>query len=173
MQRILGLLLLLFVATPLSAMPQSDEQWWSYLASYDSGPGSILLNLALRKRAPVAEYPHLVVTGSTYVSKEKKGLPDAGDLARLNALEEKVLAAVSKRSQYIHAGTFTYNFEQLQYVYVKSTSGIPHALAEVYREHCPECKIYTNIKSDPYWAAYSKFLFPNDATLKHYGLRIE
>ncbi len=173
MRRILSLLLLVCANYLGAAEPLPSEQWWSYLASYDAGPGFILLNLALRKQAPLADYPHIVVTGTTYSSSQKKGLPEAADLGRLNALEEKVIAAIAKKTQYIHAGTFTYNFEQLQYVYVKNPSGISQALADVYRENCLGCKTSINIKDDEAWAAYSKFLFPNEGTLKHYGVRLQ
>jgi Family of unknown function (DUF695) len=173
MKRLFGLIAIACATTLVKAEPLSNEQWWSYLASYDAGPGSILLNLALRKQAPLTDYPHIVVTGTTYSSSGKKGLPEATDFGRLNALEEKVIAAIAKKSQYIHAGTFTHNFEQLQYVYVKNPSGISQALADVYREHCPGCKTYINIKNDETWSAYSKFLFPNEATLKHCGVRLQ
>lgn len=173
MKRLFGLIAIACATTLVKAEPLPNEQWWSYLASYDAGSGSVLLNLALRKQAPLTDYPHIVVTGTTYSSSGKKGLPEATDFGRLNALEEKVIAAIAKKSQYIHAGTFTHNFEQLQYVYVKNPSGISQALADVYREHCPGCKTYINIKNDETWSAYSKFLFPNEATLKHYGVRLQ
>lgn len=173
MKRIVGFIAVACTATLGLTEPSPNEQWWSYLAEYDAGPGSVLLNLALRKQAPMTDYPHIVVTGTTYVSSQRLGLPEAADLGRLSLLEEKVLAAIAKKSAYIYAGTFTYNFEQLHYVYVKNPSEISQALADVYREHCPSCKTHIRIKSDPAWSAYSKFLFPNEATLKHYGMRLQ
>ncbi|MEJ6003857.1 DUF695 domain-containing protein [Paucibacter soli] len=156
-----------------SAHPVVSDQWWSYLASYDQGPGSIRVDLALRKIAPRPDYPYVVVTGPTYTSEQKQGLPEVGDLDRLNVLQERVVSAISKLSPCIYAGTFTHNFEQLHYVYVKEPSGVAQTLSELYREHCPGCKIYTNIKHDPSWSAYSDFLFPNQATRKHYGLQLK
>jgi hypothetical protein len=173
MQRLLGALSLVIGASTAYAQPAVPNQWWSYLASYDAGPGSIRVDLALRKLAPLADYPYLVVTGPTYASTQKQGLPEAADLDRLNDLQEQVVAAIARQSPYVYAGTFTHNFEQLHYVYVKSPSGISQALSELYRERCSACKIYTNIKQDPSWSAYSDFLFPNQATREHYGLRLK
>jgi len=173
MKQLLSALSLVIDASAASAQPVASDQWWSYLASYDAGPGSIRVDLALRKLAPRADYPYLVVTGPTYASAQKQGLPEVADLSRLNDLQERVVAAIAKQSPYVYAGTFTHNFEQLHYVYVKSPSGISQALSELYRERCPDCKIYTNVKQDPSWAAYSDFLFPNQATREHYGLQLK
>ena len=173
MKRLLSALSLVIGANAASAQPMAPDQWWSYLASYDAGPGSIRVNLALRKLAPLADYPYLVVTGPTYASAQKQGLPEIADLDRLNGLQEQVVSAIAKQSPYVYAGTFTHNFEQLHYVYVKSPSGISQALSELYRQRCPACKTYTNIKQDQAWSAYLEFLFPNQATREHYGLQLK
>jgi hypothetical protein len=161
------------VLATMSTFVQGSERWWSYLASYDAGPGSILVDLSLSKRAPVSEYPFVVVTGTTYASTERQGLPEESDTNRLKELHERIVAAIAKQSPYIDAGTFTYNFEQLHYVYVKDPAGISQALADLYRTQCPDCKTYTNIKRDPTWAAYLEFLFPNQSTREHYGLQVK
>lgn len=173
MYRLLIVIALALAATLASAQTPAPEQWWSYLAAYAEGPGSIRLNLALRKVAPMADYPYVVVTGSTYSSVGKKGLPEIADLDRLNDLHVKVIAAIAEQSPHVYAGTFTQNFEQLHYVYVKSPIGIEKALTNLYSQFCSGCKTYTNIKHDPSWAAYSQFLFPNEATRNQYGVRLE
>ena len=168
------LIALTLVACTLTATAQSPmtEQWWSYLATYEAGPGSIRLNLALHKQAPLADYPYLVVTGSTYFSTQRQGLPEAPDIDRLNSIQERVISTIAKQTPLIYAGTFTHNFEQLHYVYVKQPTGVSAVLAHLYREVCKDCKTYTDIKQDPSWSAYSDFLFPNKATRDHYGLQI-
>ena len=173
MKQLFSIALFTLAASAASAQSALPEQWWSYLASYGKGPGSIRLNLALHKVAPLVAYPYLVVTGPTYTSMQRQGLPEAVDLNRLNDLQERVVAAIAKQSPHAYAGTFTHNFEQLHYVYVKSPSGISEALVQVYAEHCPGCKVYTNIKQDPSWSAYSEFLFPNQVTREHYGLQLK
>ncbi|MEA9746103.1 DUF695 domain-containing protein [Xanthomonas campestris pv. raphani] len=159
--------------TQASSRPSLPEQWWTYMASYDDGPGSIRLNLALRRAAPEVKYPNLIVTGTTYTTSRTDALPEKIDAKRLNDLQERIVAEIAKHTPYVYAGTFTHNFEQLHYVYVKIPDGIQHALSDVYASHCPGCKVYTNIKQDPSWYDYSDFLFPNEATREHYGLQLD
>ena len=173
MNRLFISLMLITTSTVMaSAQTAMNEQWWSYLAAYESGPGSIRLNLALHKQAPIANYPYLVVTGPTYTSTQRQGLPDGSDIDTLNAIQEQVVATIAKQTPLIYAGTFTHNFEQLHYVYVKNPSGLSTVLNELYREACKECKTYTNIKQDSSWSAYFDFLFPNRSTRDYYGLQI-
>ncbi|WP_082143491.1 DUF695 domain-containing protein [Xanthomonas sp. NCPPB 1128] len=170
MNRIVSAFLAALSTTAASSLPPWPEKWWAYMASYADRPGSIRLNLALRKVAPQVDYPHLVVTGPTYKTSRSDGLPDKDDLKRLNDLQERIVEEVAKHTPCVYAGTFTHNFEQLHYVYAKSEVGVQRALADVYARHCSGCKFYTNIKQDPSWLNYSEFLFPNQATREHYGL---
>ena len=147
--------------------------WWPYLASYEAGPGSIRVNLGLRNQAPLAEYPYVVVTGTTYNTTRQDGLPDAKDIERLNALADKVIGAIQATSPSVYVGTFTHNREQLHYVYVKNFSGIAGALSQLYSAACQGCKTYMNIKHDPVWAAYTEFLYPNPAILKLHRAELE
>jgi len=150
-----------------------QDFWWPYLASYEAGPGSIRVNLGLRKHVPLSGYRHLVVTGTTYDTTRPDGLPDTKDFHRLNALSEKVVAAIETTSPSIYVGTFTHNREQLHYVYVTNPSRIEAVLGTLYLAVCPGCKPYTNIKEDPSWSAYTQFLYPNQATLEFYRTELE
>jgi len=144
--------------------PQADL-WWAYLAEFEGRPGSIVINLGLKERAPVADYQKLIVTGVTYTSADTNGLPDAKELDALNALSEKRLIIVKQLTPYIYAGAFTHNGERLDYIYVKHTTGIEDALKKFYQNAGPDRKPCINVKDDPQWEAYSKFLFPNEQTI--------
>jgi len=160
-----GLLLLTIALIGIVlAMTTTKQFWWAYLADYDGTPGSIRLDMAFHGKAPLAEYPHLIVTGTTYQSVGRHGLPEPADFQRLAALSQQVVAAVDAVTPSVYVGTFTYKHEQLNYVYVKSTANVPEALDAVYSTSCAGCKIYTNIKHDPAWSAYRDFLYPNQAT---------
>ena len=152
----------------LQSQAISSDFWWAYLASYDQGPGSIVVNLGLKKQLPLSNYPILIITGVTYVTQRVDGLPESSDLDNLNKLSSKLIEAIEKVTPSIHAGTFKYNRECLHYIYVKDGSIIEEALKAFYLKECPGCKTYTNIKDDPDWTAYKDFLFPNQATLDFY-----
>ena len=144
--------------------PQADF-WWTYLAEFEGRPGSVVINLGLEERAPVGDCQKLIVTGVTYASADTNGLPDARELNALNALSEKRLIIVKQLTPYIYAGAFTRKGERLDYIYVKSTNGIRDALNKFHHDASPDRKPYTNVKNDPQWETYSKFLFPNEQTI--------
>ena len=144
--------------------PQADF-WWTYLAEFEGRPGSIVINLGLKESAPVADCQKLIVTGVTYKSADTNGLPDAKELDALNELSEKRLIIVKQLTPYIYAGAFTHKGERLDYIYVKSTTGIEEALKKFHQDASPDRKSYVNVKDDPQWEAYSKFLFPNEQTI--------
>lgn len=173
MRIILAGLSLLMACAMASAQPAGREQWWSYLATYDEGPGSIRVDLKLRKAAPVKGFPYLVVTGVPYVSSREDGLPSVAELNRVNAISMAVVDAIAGKSPHIYAGTFTHNRQQLNYIYVPKLDGMSAVIDEVYRRLCAGCKTYTNLKHDPEWAGYREFLFPNEVTRLHYGLKLD
>jgi hypothetical protein len=155
---------------PLSqaAQPVSAELWWSYLADYDGLPGSIVVNLALKARAPMRERPTLLVTGVSYQSSsENSGLPDAAELDFLKRLSTMRLKVIAQHSTAILAGTFTHKNERLDYIYVADSAGLEVALRSFYQTECPTRRTYINVKSDPQWLAYSDFLYPGAQTIEH------
>jgi hypothetical protein len=173
MKRILIGIAMLLTSVVANAEPYASAQWWSYLAAYDAGPGSIRLDLKLRKIAPVKGFSHLVVTGVTYTSTQRNGLPEPGDVDRLNEISSAVVAAIAAKTPSIYAGTFTHDFEQLNYIYVPNGEGIAEVVKNVFSQRCPGCKTYTNLKDDASWSAYREFLFPSEVTIKHYGLQLD
>lgn len=145
---------------------ESNEMWWSYLANYEKGAGSTVVNLELKKRCPEPKFRYLVVTGVSYTSS--KELPDGQELDKLNAISSKRLKFMQEHTSSILAGTFTHDSERLDYIYVSNTSGIENALKEFYKQNCPDRKTYINVKDDAKWEAYLDFLFPNEQTIKFY-----
>jgi hypothetical protein len=164
---------ILFASGATSAQSDTKRAWWSYLAAYDEGPGSIRLDVSLRKVAPVKAYPYVVVTGITYASDGQQGFPEPGDIDRINRISDAVVAAIASKTSSIYAGTFTHHFEQLNYVYVSSVDGLAEVIEDVYSRLCAGCKTYTNIKSDAPWATYNDFLFPNKVTRDYYGVQFD
>ena len=161
------LMLILVSLLPLHA--HADDLWWTYLASYeDNKPGSTRVNLGLKSLAPVDGYPYLIVTGTSYKGDKTSGLPVAHDFELLDDVYGKVVQTIAAVSPSIYAGTFTNDHQQLHYIYVKNATGVEAALREMYENACPDCKIYVNVKRDPTWFGFNKFLYPNQPTLDFY-----
>jgi hypothetical protein len=157
------------VASDRTAPTMETELWWSYIADYDGLPGSTLVNLALKTRAPMPDRSVLLVTGVSYESAPKNsGLPDAAELKFLNRLSEKRRTLIADHSTALFVGSFTHKKEQLDYFYVSDAAGLEAVLRDFYRTESPDRRPYTNIKSDSRWNAYLDFLYPNTQTIEYY-----
>ncbi len=160
------------VLSLLSLQAQAAEKWWTYVASYDGLPGEIRVDLALRASAPMAAYPQLMVTGSSYVSAHPTGLPEPRDDLRIAALTAKIVATVHKATPAIYLGSFTHKNEQMHYFYVKDAAKAEKALVPVYAHICDGCRGSTIIKDDPSWSAYTDFMYPNAKTREFYKVEL-
>jgi hypothetical protein len=151
-----------------AAAKDTKDIWWTYLASYDKGPGSITVDLSLNKRAPLAAYPFVVITGIHYNTTRPDRMPETKDIESLNAFSEKTVAVLEHAGASIYAGRFIYQGEIMNYVYVKDTAKAESALREFYAKSCAVCKVSTHSKPDEAWGGYKDFLYPNQTTLDFY-----
>lgn len=139
-----------------------NEHWESWLTKIKGKPGSILVDLSLKSKVGDSKFPFLVVTGPVSQRCGDNGIPDTKEIDSL----EDMLGATGNYmlgvSPILLAGTFTYNCERLNYYYVKDTSNIRHAINRMYYRNFPNYNFILQMKSDPLWNAYTKFLYPND-----------
>ena len=151
-----------------------SEQWWTYLADYEGFPGSTVVDLGLKSRAPIPDLPTLLVTGVSYESSpEHSELPTVDELSFLNKLSEKGLALIASKSKSVDAGTFTHKNQRLDYIYIADSTGLESMLRDFYKTECPDRRPYISLKSDPRWEAYLNFLFPNQQTIDFYRAKSE
>jgi hypothetical protein len=156
-----------FMLFSLTSFAQEEDAWDAYLARYDKGPGSTVLNMSIWNRAPITTLPFLVVTGVTYKDCSQEGLPNTDAFAELYRISDSVQACVSHITIDSLVGTFTYQCERLDYFYAKDTMGVRAALEKMYRTRFPEYKSSITIKEDRTWSAYKEFLFPNEETQEY------
>ena len=154
------------LATQFATAAAPKEFWWTYLAQYDGVPGVVKVNLAIHAKMPSEEYPDVVITGPTYTSVKKSGLPEEADAERLDALAKKVIATVKKVTPSIYVGSFSYKYRQVHYIYLKHSEGVEQALAKLYEKECKDCKATILVKADSTWYNYRGFLFPNEGTIR-------
>jgi hypothetical protein len=148
----------------------AEEQWWAYLSGQENGPSSTRVDLSFKKLAPVTEYPFVVVTGITYEKINPEGLPSPSQIDSLNALQEALVGFLESKLSIKYVGTFTYQNEQLHYIYVQNRQRAEQALNDFYSTSCQGCRPYINVKHDPEWAGYKDFLYPSKQVIEHYGL---
>jgi hypothetical protein len=156
-------LLLLFLHTMASSQ---DGNWDVYLAQYEKGPGSTILNMDFIHSAPRKDLPFLVITGVTYAACRKDGLPENAEFHHLNEISDQVGHLVASLTPSEMVGTFTYQCDRLDYIYVHDTLHLRNKLKELYTGKYPSYKYYINIRQDQDWEGYLKFLYPNEEVLE-------
>jgi hypothetical protein len=159
---------------PLFCIAQTDslpaENWDTYMAKFEKNKaGSIMVNMALKKVAPLTDYPYLVVTGVKYTDCPDKGFPSKREYTNLFSISDSVKREMEKVSPAIISGTFTYQCQRLDYYYVSDTSRIRLHLQSLYKNRFPTYEYYINIKADKGWLSYNDFLYPNEKILDFMG----
>ena len=160
--------LLIILSHSIFAQNES-ENWDVYMASYDEGkPGSTTVRMDLIDSAPFKDYEYILITGISYESEREDGLPNGDSTFKLlYSLGDALVNLLDSYGENISVGSFTYNFERLEYFYLKSKDGIEEKINDFYTSNYPEHKYYLNIKEDKDWSYYKEFLYPNDETLNY------
>lgn len=71
-----GLLLFFLLNIIIQSSAQDKGDYWeAYLAQYDKGVGSILVNMSLKENAPILEFPFLLSARVKINHCSAEGLP--------------------------------------------------------------------------------------------------
>jgi hypothetical protein len=151
---------------PANLFAQEDE-WDVYMAMYEKGPGSTVVNLSAKSFAPDSSHPFVVMTGVKFKQCKPDGLPDKEAFDDLYRLEDEILSVFENSGSNIHVGIFTYQCERLLYFYVKDTSALRNQLSALYKREFSAYQPYTNMREDKSWEAYQSFLYPNEETFDY------
>jgi hypothetical protein len=146
---------------------QSDEQWDVYMAQYEKGRGSTVINMALKSKAPDKSFRFLLSTGVHFDDCSNEGFPSQAEFQKLYIVSDSVKNLVDLNSLNIIAGTFTYQCERKDYYYLKDTNNIRQNLSAMYKKQFPVYQPIINISEDASWEAYLTFLYPNEETMEY------
>lgn len=149
-----------------SLFSQSGE-WDTYLARYEKGPGSTLVNMSLVKTAPDQQYPYLFAAGVQFRNCTAEGLPAPLAFNTLNKISDSVVALLNRSGKPVLAGTFTYQCERKDYFYVTDTTGLREAVTGLLARQFPGYRPAFLVKEDRSWDAYLRFLYPNEETREY------
>jgi len=147
--------------------PVDKGNWDVYMAMYEKGAGSTSVSMGLVRDAAKNELPFILITGATFTNCTNDGFPNKDEFNRLYELSDNVQAVVSKLTRMELVGTFTYQCERRDYIYVSDTTKIRSKLIELYKTKFSNYKYYINIRLDKNWEAYLKFLYPNEETKEY------
>lgn len=157
---------ILFLISSISAL-KSQENWDVYIARYEDGPGSTVVNMSLREVAPDKKLPFVLITGVTFKDCSPDGFPNKSQWDELYTISDSIKTAIEKsKKNYILAGTFTYQCERLDYYYISDTALVREILSGVYSKYFPDYTAYTSLEEDKNWEAYLNFIYPNEETLE-------
>lgn len=148
-----------------NAFAQEEDHWETYLAAYEKGPGITLVNMSLKEKAPVKEQGFVLITGVSF-SLCKDGLPTPEMLETLQSIDDALVRQVSLLGSTTFVGTWTHNCERLNYFYIQDSMDVRFSLQTFYKDNFSEFKNYINIRFDPEWEGYLKFLYPNEIILE-------
>ncbi len=153
----------LFFTACSSGMAQTGD-WATYLARYEKGPGSTLVNMTLKKQAPDSSLPYLFAAGVKFKNCTPDGLPAATAFISLNRISDSIVALAGRHQGTLLTGTFTYQCERKDYFYVRDTAGLKAEVTQLLATFFPDYSPAFLIKEDKTWDAYLHFLYPNEET---------
>ncbi len=144
-----------------TGMAQTGD-WDTYLARYEKGPGSTLVNMALKLKAPDSTFPFLFAAGVKFKNCSADGLPAPTAFITLDKISDSIVALIGRQSKFILTGTFSYQCERKDYFYVKDTIGLKTAVTRMIETCFPGYVPAFLVKEDRSWDAYLHFLYPNE-----------
>jgi len=159
----LAILAVLLYSTSLLGQ---KENWDVYLAQYEKGPGSTVLNMSLKDFSNKRDFPFLLSIGVTFKDCDKDGFPSKEQFSLLYIISDSIKSSISRQHVNILAGTFTYQCKRTDYYYLKDTSNIRQTLLSLNHNSFKQWTFKLNIKKDQTWDNYLNALYPNDETLE-------
>lgn len=144
-----------------------EEEWDVYMAAYEKGAGSTVLNMAYKAIAPIKEYPFLLITGVIINDCGLDGLPTKAAFDQFYQISDKVKNTIDLNYKYKLVGTFTYQCERVDYYYLADTAKLRDRLNLTYENNFPELTRKIKLQKDSTWEAYISFLYPNEETLEY------
>lgn len=153
----------IFVLSFFGGYAQTGD-WDTYLARYEKGPGSTLVNMALKNKVPDSALTYLFAAGVKFKNCSTDGLPAATAFLSLNRISDSIVSLINRQSASVLTGTFSYQCERKDYFYVKDTTGLRTAVTILIVTHFPGYTPAFLVKEDKAWDAYLHFLYPNEET---------
>ena len=128
-------------------------------------PVSVVVDLGLKKRAPMADRPYVIIVRTQLSSPDANGQPGKSELGKLEAMENGLEAALKRQFGAVYAGRFTQRGIRELYFYALDTLGFREQVGAVmsgYKDYPYLCQA----KEDRTWTNYLQVLFPSDKDLE-------
>jgi uncharacterized protein (TIGR01619 family) len=137
----------------------ADEHWDYYACEIDDWPASIMVNLGIKARAPVAGFDHRAFVILRFKQVRENGLPTSSELDTLRPIEDAVEQCLAS-DDVLYVGRTTANGSRDFWFFVRDPEGWD-ARARAALSELDQDRLETGTASDPAWEAYFDFLYPN------------
>lgn len=141
------------------------EQWGFYQLLVEDKPASMLVNLGIANRAPVAGHPGFFYVRLHMREPREDGLSSAAEFGQLSAVEDRMISAVQAGSSALYVGRNTCDGTRDHYFYVAD----PTTMQALVDRIAPSLLPYV-IESGGYpdapWSVYFDFIHPGPDDLQ-------
>jgi hypothetical protein len=139
-----------------------EDNWDVYMAQYEKGVGSTIVNMSLKGNAPIKQFPFLLKTGVKLIACSEDGLPTKGEFETLYQISDRMKSIIDSNFKNKSAGTFSYQCDRMDYYYIDDTIGIRKLLELAFQKEFPKYQYSITLRTDENWEAYLAFLYPNE-----------
>lgn len=163
MRFFLFLWLFLFIGSRFPVHAQED--WDNYIMEVNRKPVSVVVDLGLKKNAPMADRPYVIIVRTQLASPDANGQPGKSELGKLEAMENGLEAAMKRHFGAIYAGRFTQRGIRELYFYAMDTLRFRDQVGAVmsgFRDYPYLCQA----REDSCWTNYLQVLYPSDKDLE-------
>jgi hypothetical protein len=142
-----------------------NDDWDFYSLRVDDQPASILVDLGIRKQAPLKSHPTMAYLRVLMLKPRDDGLSSQDEFDDLIALEHRVTATISQDGTAIFVGRNTSSGNRDFYFYVVEQAKFERTAQAAMREF-PAYKYETGTREDREWRTYFEFLHPSEVDLQ-------
>jgi hypothetical protein len=143
----------------------AQEDWDNYIMEVNRKPVSVVVDLGLKKSAPMADRPNVVIVRVQLAAPEPSGQPGKAELDKLELMENSLESTLRRQLGAIYAGRFTQRGIRELYYYVLDTVGFREQVGMVmagFRDYPYLCQA----REDRSWTNYLQVLYPSDKDLE-------
>jgi uncharacterized protein (TIGR01619 family) len=134
-------------------------EWEFYLTNIDGKPGSIYVDLGLRKVAPLTDKPNLVWVSLKLTNPREDGLPSNDESKILWELEDALTEQIKSKHNAVDAGSMTSDGDRYYYFFLADTTLYEKTVSEAMVAF-PTYEFDYGVKEDKDWSSYFDFLYP-------------
>lgn len=142
-----------------------SNDWDFYPLRIDDLPGSIYVDLGIRRNVPIVSHPTMTILSIQMLRPRPDGLSSQDEYADLIALEDSVTEAITQSDATCYVGRSTSGGFRDFYFYTSDTNAFLDA-THTAMQAFPAYTYEVEFRDDPTWRAYLDFLYPSPRSMQ-------